>query len=29
MDDATILNQLPLDRAVCFSTDKGEQSDKV
>jgi hypothetical protein len=29
MDDTTILNQLPIDRSICFSTEKGEQSGKV
>ncbi|MCU0607028.1 MAG: hypothetical protein MUF78_06340 [Candidatus Edwardsbacteria bacterium] len=29
MDNDAILNQLPVDRAVCFANDKGEQSDKI
>lgn len=29
MDGDAIINQLPVDRAACFSNDKGEQSDKV
>lgn len=29
MDNDAIINQLPVDRAVCFANDKGEQSDKV
>jgi hypothetical protein len=29
MDNETILNQLPIDRAACFSNEKGEPSDKV
>ncbi len=29
MSDEAILTQLPIDRAVCFANDKGEQSDKI
>lgn len=29
MESNAILSTLPLDRTVCFSSDKGEQSDKV
>jgi len=29
MENDAIVNQLPVDRAVCYSNDKGEQSDKV
>lgn len=29
MENETIVNQLPVDRAACFSNEKGEPSDKV
>jgi hypothetical protein len=29
MDNEAVLNQLPIDRAVCLTNEKGEQSDKA
>ncbi len=29
MENEAILNQLPIDREVCFTNEKGEPSDKV
>jgi hypothetical protein len=29
MDNNTLLNALPIDRTICFSNDKGEQSEKT